>query len=329
MTRRVLAVALLGAAMVLTLDTQEASAFGGRSRKSCGPPPCPPPSCDTSCGYGSGSGYNVSWVEQKVTGYRPEWKTKKVDVVVVEHKMVEQPYTYWVSQPVVTKQKAKVCEMAQSEQPYTYVVNKMVESKQKVKVCQVTWQQKEVPYTWYEAVHAKTQVKRTVYDCSWVPTVVNCTVPCYTGGCWSRCCGGCGSPCVSYTNVSYTVNKPVYTPRDVMVDVWTCNYVERKGNRMVSIPVENWVEQEVPVWTCVPTKVEGKRWVSTPTWVEREVNVSTWQNVEQKGTRMVPQPFETKRTVEQPYCEWVKYETVVKVPVYTPAPSTSWWGCCH
>lgn len=329
MTRRVLVAAVLGAAMVVTVASPEASAFGGRTR-GCSAP-CAP-ACYPGGGYDH-CGYNVTWVEQKVTGHKAEWKTRKVDVVVIENKMVEQPYTYWVPQPVMTKQKAKVCQIVTSEQPYTYYVNQMTPVKEKARVCQVTWQSQEVPYTWHEPVQTKTQVKRTIYDCQWVPTVVTCTVPCYTGGYSSHCCGwGCGSPCVSYTTVATTVMRPVHTPRDVMVDVWTCSYVERKGTRVVSVPVQNWVEQDVVVWKCVPTPVQGMRTVCTPTWVDRDVDVCTWQNVEQKGTRWVCQPYETKRTIDQPYCEWVQYDTVVKVPVYTPVPWAGCgpvWSCCH
>src|SRR5688500_2504034 len=99
MTRRFLSVAVLGAAVAL-LAIQDASAFGGRKKGA---------SCDTGCSTGCDTACTVTYVDQKVTAYKAEWKTRKVEVDVVDYKMVDQKYKYWVCEPVTTKSTVKVC----------------------------------------------------------------------------------------------------------------------------------------------------------------------------------------------------------------------------
>ena len=111
MTRRLLAVALLGAAAVL-ISMQDASAFGGRKK-----------SCDTPCASACEAPCTVTYVDQKVTAHKAEWKTKKVDIEVCENVWVDQKYKYTVCEPVTTKSKVKVCEIKQTMEPFKYMVN--------------------------------------------------------------------------------------------------------------------------------------------------------------------------------------------------------------
>jgi len=308
MTRRVLALAVFGAA-VLLVDSGDAQAFGKRS-SGCNSGMS---GCATSCA----PSYTVTYVDQVIDVQQPVWKTRKVDSVVVEYKEVKEPFTYWVNTPVKTKQKVKVCQLVETKVPFDYVVNEMVQVKDKAKVCQVTWADRDVPYSYMEPVVTKTPTRRTVYDTVCVPTPVTCTVPVYVPTCGG--CGGCYTGCtVCYTTVTRTVMKPTLVPRDIMVDVYSCTYVERKGVNKVKVPVETWVDQDVMVWKCVPKPMKGERIVCTPTWVDQDVDVWTCQPVEQKGERLVCRRFETPTKIDQPYCEWVPGKATVKVPVLVP-----------
>ena len=93
MTCRVLGAALLGAA-VLLVSGQEAGAFGKRSR-----------GCDTPCATPCAPSCTVSYVDKVVVCYKPEWKTKTVEVSVTEYKMEPEKFMYKVCVPVMKKEK--------------------------------------------------------------------------------------------------------------------------------------------------------------------------------------------------------------------------------
>src|SRR5262245_48150786 len=170
MTRRFVAVAVLGAAVAL-VSIQNASAFGGRNRGGCDS------GCDTPC--------NVTYEDKKVTAYKAEWKTKKVEVEVCEYKYTDEKYKYFVCEPVKSKQKVKVCQYTEKKEPYKYFVNTLVDSKEKVKVCE------------YEKV--TTKAKKIVCE----TVCVQVQVPCDSGcgkreGLLARLChkkNDCNDPC--------------------------------------------------------------------------------------------------------------------------------------
>jgi hypothetical protein len=203
MTRRFLAVAVLGAAVAL-VSTQGASAFGGR-KQSCNT------GCETPC--------NVTYVDQKVTAYKAEWKTKKVDIQVCEYTTVDQKYKYFVCEPVKSKQKVKVCEYTQT----------------------------------------KVKEKRTVCETVCVPVQVLCEPAKKREGLLARLChkNDCNDPCakpacetpcapqyktvlqkqVVRKEVEVEVVKctPVWTEKEV--EVTTYAKIEKEGVRKVSQPV--------------------------------------------------------------------------------------------
>src|SRR5207244_2129876 len=106
MTGRVLAVAILGTAMAV-VTAQEASAFGARRGGGCDSP-CATTggACQTACA--------VSYVDQKVTGLKAEWKTRKVDIEVLEYKTVEEKFKNIDCVPTTVMQKVRVCQMTQT-----------------------------------------------------------------------------------------------------------------------------------------------------------------------------------------------------------------------
>src|SRR5262245_20838084 len=62
----------------------------------------------------------VTYVEQKVTTYKVEEKTRKVEVTVYKEKIVDQPYEYTVMQPTTRTEKRPVvqCKEEMVDQPY-------------------------------------------------------------------------------------------------------------------------------------------------------------------------------------------------------------------
>src|SRR5690348_14020485 len=97
MKRRITGISLLAAAMVLSAPT----AFGfGKKSNNCGTP-CGGTYGAAYGGYGApcggapcGGGYNVSYVEQKVTAYKTEWETKDVKVTVNEWVTAKEEFKY-------------------------------------------------------------------------------------------------------------------------------------------------------------------------------------------------------------------------------------------
>ena len=364
MTRRVLGVVVLGAAVMLLCD-QEAAAFGKRSR-GCETPCATTSGCTTPC--------SVTYVDKVVTSYKTEWKTKKVEVEVIEYKMEEEKFKYKVAVPVTTKSKVKVCEFKQVNEPYKYTVMAPIEVKEKVKVCEHVWTTKDEPYSWYECVPVHAKQKRTICETICVPTVVTHVVPmpsCATPTCGKKiglfgrlchksahtcdtpCPTPCPTPCETQT-VCTTVMKPTVVTKEIEVDVVTYSQIKKDGVRKVQVCTPVWTEKEVTVWKCVPVQKDGVRVVCVPTWVEKEVDVCstawvekdgarvvcvpTWVEkevdvcstawVEKDGVRHVCKPFKVKKWVDHSWCETVKFETTVKVPVMVPC-ATPVPTCCN
>lgn len=353
MTQRMLGAAALGAA-VLGLAAPDAAAFGRKKKADCGG--CPEPVAVAAPAADCGPAGAVAYVDQVVTSYKPEWKTKKVEVECVEYKWVEEKAKQKVCEYVARKDKVKVCELKESKEPYKYTVHEWQPVKDKVKVCETEWKEKEEKYSWYEPVYTKQKVKKTVYDTVCVPTEVTVPVaaaaPCEDGGrkrkglfgrlcgkkkkddcaapcpapCPTPCGDGCGEPC-GPTHVTHVVMKPTRVAREVEAEETVCTHVKKDGVRKVKYCEAKWVEKEVTVQKCVPVVKEGVKVVHTPTWVEKEVDVKVPTWVEKDVMVKVCKAFPTKKTVEQKYCEMVKVETVVKVPVHTPAPAADCGGC--
>ena len=77
MTRRLLALAMLGAGIWLAADVQDVQAFGKKSRGGCA-------TTAVGCGYEAqcGPSYTVAYVDQEVKGVRAVPKHDKVQVDV-------------------------------------------------------------------------------------------------------------------------------------------------------------------------------------------------------------------------------------------------------
>ena len=297
MTRRLLGLALLGAALLFT--TTSAYGFGGKRKSACGTP------CETAY-YGSPCGTpcatTVSYVDQKV--------------MVTEWKAVKEDYKYVVNEPEVKKEKVKVKEQAWKDEPYKYLVTEWELKKEKVKVGEWKDVTKEVEVVWYECVPTVTKQKRMVCEWVCVPVTVTCVVPppscdsgrrgLFGGLCKKKhndCAAPCEAPCPQYVTTTVMKRQPV--SREIEVDVVTYNRIEHKEKKPVTTKELAWIEKEVEVKK--PVQVEKTGMHKVPTWVEveKEVERTTWKQVEKTGVRDVMKP--------------VQVEKIVKVPVYTTA----------
>ncbi len=225
MTRRILAVAVLGAAALL-VSMQDANAFGGR-KNNCDAP------CATPC--------NVTYVDKEVTAYKAEWKTKKVDIEVCETTMVDQKFKYFECVPVKSKAKVKVCEMTQ------------VKSKAKQIVCETVCVAVQVPCDTgcgkkREGLFAKLCHKKDCAD----PCATTCETPC------APVMKTVMQKQVVKKEVEVDVVKcvPVWTEKEV--DVVTMTRVEKEGTCKVCKPVmvKKTVEQKYCEMVAYKTTVK-------------------------------------------------------------------------
>lgn len=295
MTRRVFGAAALVAAVV-GLTAQDAAAFGRKKKADCG---------TTGGAVSADCGGAVAYVDQVVTTYKPVWKTKPVKTEVCEYRWVDEPCT------------VKVCEIKEDKVPCTYTVHEWQQVPDVQKVCKAEWKERKEDCVTYERQYVKQPVKRVVYDTVCVPTEV--TVPVSAPACdggkrkglFARLCGkkSCDDPCPAppaCEYVTHTVMKTTLVPRTVDSEEVVCKLVPKPGFRMVKYCEYTWVDVPVKVWKCVPVVKNGHKIVHTPHWVEKP------------GTKKVCKKFCTEKVIDQPYCELVKCETVVKVPVRVP-----------
>jgi len=327
-TRRLFGLGTAAAAAALLVMTQDASAFGKKRGRGCDAP-----SCEPACAAAAPCATAVSYVDQQVTCYKTEWKTKKVDVDVVEHNWVDQKYkytvcvptatkekvkvtecvatqqkyTYTVNETVAVKEKVKVCELVASKQAFKYTVNEVVAVKEKVKVCETKWTEQEQKYTYHEPVYGKTTVMRTVCETVCVPTQVACAPPapsCDSGGrkglfsrlCKKPSCDPCPTACASPCADACAPCTKTVMVRQVISK---------------QVPVE--------VTTCTMVAKEGTRKVNvaTPVWTEREVTVHRCVPVEKAGERVVHTPTWVEREVVVHRCVPAQKEGVRTVLVPT------------
>ncbi|HSQ56784.1 MAG TPA: hypothetical protein VLM40_13670 [Gemmata sp.] len=315
MTRRMLVMAILGVAMWLAIP-QDASGFGKRRGDCCEPcaSPCP-------------QQYTVSYVDKKVTCYKPQMKTRDVKVMVSEWIDTKETFKCMVAEPVVTKQKVTVPEMRTKQEPYKYCVTEMHPEKQKVKACDYQRVEKEIDVVSCKMVPTTTVVKRTVCERVCVPvTVTKVVTPRQPRqGLLARCCNKpCDDPCAPPPPppcpqvITCTVMQKQTITKIIDVPCTTYQRVEVKSKQKVCEMQPVWVERDVIVNKCVQVEKQGMRTVCFTVPVEKEIDVRTCKYVEKTETRIVKKCVPVEKIVKQTYCEMVPYETTVKVPVYTP-----------
>jgi hypothetical protein len=303
-------------------------------------------SCNTSSGYADTCGMAVSYVDQEVTAYRTEVKTREVEREVREWvtKEVKQDYKYYELKEVVTPTKRTVVwyENITVRVPVEYdvCVPTLVTEKRKVTTYKTDYVQ--VPYDYVVSVPEMVQEPRTVttYKCVYEP--VTTMVPVCRTVSVPVCdpCTGCVHyVCQRVTEMqpcTRTVARSIPETTNVMVNV--CRYhSETKHGTRTECRVTP-VTTDVDVQVC-RTVIEHKKGERLECKLEKksreeEVNVVSCERVEKTGSRMVlvGEWKTSMKKVTESYCVTTPYQTVVKVPVYTPvacggcAPVVQ--GCC-
>jgi len=297
-----------------------AQARGCKRGGCCAPVDCAPAAC----------GSEVSYVEQQVTAYRAECRTKEVEVTVnrLVSRVVEEKYKYTenvlVSTPEKRSETVYVCQTKQV--PYTYNVVVPVTVQETRNVTAYQCQTRIVPVTVNVCVPVWAQEKRTVTSYACVPQEVERQVPVcrmVSTQCVDPCTGCCRTVCQPVTEwqtVKHTVMTRVPQTQEVTVNVCRYQTEQRTVNQTVSEVVP--VTRQVTVNVCKYQTEQrtGTRLVSelVPQTREVTVNVCRWQAVERTGTthRTVCEivPEKVKQTVSEVVMVPYTYTTTVCVP---------------
>jgi hypothetical protein len=284
--------------------------------------------------------------------------TTKQKVTVNEWAEAKEDYKYIVCEPFTTTQKVTVQQPMTKEEQYKYTVLTPVPAKEIVKVCSMVPVTKDVEVVTYDLVPVVTKQKRIVCETICVPVTVTCTVPVapphqhhglFGGLCAKKHECECPTPCPPppcFETITKTVIQRQVVSKEIEVDVTTCTRVPRKVIQKVTTYQQVWNEKEVVVTKCVPIEKTGTRTVCYYIPIEKEIPVTTLKPVEKTGTRIVKKcipvvkdvdvtvlkPVEktgtrivkkcipVEKIVKQTFSKLVPYETVTKVPVYTPVP---------
>ena len=241
------------------------------------------------------------YVEQTVTAYRAETRTRVVPTVVnrVVCRVVEEAYTYTELVPVTTPQtQTQTYYTTLTRQvPYTYTELVPVTTPQRQVQTYYTTVTREVPYSYTAYVPVCTPQTRLQTYCVAVPEEVVRQVPvcrAVSEQVTDPCTGECKTVCRKVTElqeVRSVVSRLVPQTREVTVNVTTMQAQQRTGTRTVC--------ESVPQTRTVT------------------VNVTTLQAQQRTGTRqrVVQETVQETVNVTQTYCETVPYTYTVRVPV--------------
>ena len=329
--KRLMIATPLVALAVLLLSTPDASAFGRRKKhcaEDCAPGCAPAP-------------MNVTWVEQTVTAYRTEWRTRQVPVEVsrpVERIEVKKEKRT-VIVPTWVTEKSTVSEVVPTwvteKSTVTEVVPTWVTEKRTERVVVPTWVREkqtvtEVVPTWVKEKQTvrevvptvvKEKVNQTVWQANWVKethyrnvcrpvtSVVNRPVV--------RCrmvSVACVDPC---TGCAYTSCRPETYVENVPCTV--VNYVTEQQPIEVTVNRPRAVQQQVEVNVCRyvtqerPVEVMVCRHVTQSRPVEVMVckHVTQERPVEYRVCKHVTQ----QRPVEYRVCKYVTQQRPVEYQV--------------
>src|SRR5438876_771565 len=178
MTRRLLAVALLGAVAGGVATPLDAWAIGKRRSNNCGVVAAGAIPAGPDCCGGVVAAPPVTYTTQTVTRYRTEYQTRQVPVTRMVMVPKTESYTYNVSVPVTTTQRRTVTQYqpVTREVPYTYTENQVVTvpETRTVNVCQMV--PKTETYTYVENQTVPGTEKRTITENQTVTTTEKRTI---------------------------------------------------------------------------------------------------------------------------------------------------------
>jgi hypothetical protein len=334
--KKVLYATLAVLSLAVLVAPVDAHGFGLRRSSSCG----------TSSGCADTCGMAVSYVDQEVTAYKTEIKTREVERDVQEWvtKEVKQEYKYYELKEVVTPRKQTVVwyESVTVRVPVEYdvCVPTLVTEKRKVTTYKTDYIQ--VPFDYVVAVPETVQEPRTVTTYKCISEPVTTMVPvCRTVS--VPVCDPC-TGCVHYVCQRVTemqpctrmVTRSVPETHQVMVNVCRYHNETKHGTRTECRVTPVTTDVDVQVCKTVIEHKKGERLECQLEKKSREetINVVTCERVEKTGSRMVTvgEWKTTKKKFTESYCVSTPYKTTVKVAVYTPvstcgcAPVVQ--GCC-
>jgi hypothetical protein len=287
----------------------------------CGPAAC----AQVPCG--------PTYVEQKVTAYRFEYKTRKVERVI--HKMhthvVEEPCTWteYLREVTPVTEKVTCWVPLYRDVPVKVRVCEWYTEPQKVVVRKCRRVLVEVPVKHRVCEQVVTPVKRSVttYRCEPKEVVENVQVCRMVASCVASGCG-CRtvcSPVYETVQVRRTVMNYVPMHQEVVVNEVSFRWVEKDGVRRCyqSVPYEEevivqarkhrWVERDSMKRVC--DMVQQTRDVT-------RYHVTCTPVVKSEMRKRVVCEWRPETVLaDEMYCVSIPYETVVKVPVYSCASS--------
>lgn len=271
-----------------------------------------------------------SFVEQKVTAYRPEWRVRQVERMVPKMitREVEVPCTWteWVRvvTPVTRKETTWMRQM--KEVPVRHRVCEWYSVPEKVRVTKYRTETVQEPYRYHACEAVSKPVKRVVTSYRYEPReVIEQVQACRMIGSslGSRCCG-VGSVCApawETCQVKRMVMQCIPEHKEVVVNEVSYRSVVKEGVRSVArcIPYQ----EEVTVNVAKQRWVEqvGRQMVCEMVPVTRDVTreVVTCKPVQRQSVqkRVICEWKHEKAIVNERFCVMVPYETVVKVPSST------------
>jgi hypothetical protein len=306
----------------LLLHEEPVGAFGKHRRSGCAPV--------VACASPAPSG--VACVEQTVTAYRPEIRTRVVNRQVqrLVTREVEESFTYTEMVTVSTPTKRTVTTYVPRtrEVPYTYSVSVPVITPVKRTVTEYVSRTREVPYTYSVSVPVITPQKQiqTYYTC--VPQEVICSVPvCRMVSCpvvdpCTGCVTMCSRPVVEMQAVKKVVMRSVAQTREVTVNVCRYEMQQRSGTRTVCEMIPQHREVTVNVCRYEMQQRSGTRTVCEMVAQSHEVtvNVLSCKPVERTGKRkrLVCDTVTETVPVTECYTVMVPYVCTVRVPACVP-----------
>ncbi len=327
-------IALVGLAVLVA--PVDAHGFGLRRSSGCAPACAPADTC----------GMAVSYVDQEVTAFKTEVKTREVEREVKEWvtKEVKENYKYYVLAEKVTPTKQTIVwyENVTVKVPVEYDILVPTTVIEKRKVTSYKTEYVQVPYTYMINVPEMVQEPRTIttYKCVYEP--VTTMVPVCKTVSVPVCdpCTGCVHyVCQRVTEMqpcTKTVARSIPETSQVLVNVCRYHTEKKEGVRTECRTTPVIVDVDVQVCRTVTKHEKGERLECqlVKKSREEEVKVVTCERVEKTGTHMVlvGEWKTSKKKFTESYCETTPYKTMVKVAVCTPvatggcAPVVQ--GCC-
>lgn len=264
------------------------------------------------------------YYERVVTCYKPVCTEREIKTIVTKMVPREVKYTCIVMVPVIkdVKRTETYWESVPKPVEYTTTVYKPVVMKEKQVVTECTMVKEVVDVKYTELVPKMTKVKKTVHYTELQPTIVEQTIPvCKTVQVPVKdCCGNTYFVCqqvVTCEKVKREVCVPVTKTKEVLCDVVMCEPQEKVKKVTMTKPVYTNKDIIVEVTRCVAESVKVKGTVCELVPKTREVmcKVKECVPVEKTGVRTVMDCVPTEVTRKVQCVEMRPFTYVERIPI--------------